>query len=41
MKIRLNAGSMYVTFLGVYHLNLISVFEGQKGKIERGERELC
>ena len=41
VKIRLNAGSMYVAFLGVYYLNLISIFEGQKGKIERGERELC
>ena len=32
-----NPGSMYVVFLGINYLNLISVFEGQIGKIVDGE----
>ena len=32
-------GSMYVAFLGIYYSNVISIFEGQIGKIVDGEHE--
>ena len=34
-----NVGSMYVAFLDINYSNLISVFEGQIGKIVDGELE--